>query len=388
MISLLAKVFIENYHDTENPEVRERYGILCGIVGIFFNMLLFVFKIVIGVMAHSVAITADAFNNLGDIGSSLISILGFKLSLKKPDADHPFGHGRFEYISGLIISFLIVIAGLEILRNAIESIFRNVRLETSNFLFIVLGASVAVKIYMFFYNHFTSKKVSSPTLEAVAKDSISDVISTSLVIISTVLSPIVSFPIDCIVGILVSIFIIYSGVVSAIETINPLLGQPPSKEFVDGVKDEALKHKPIVGVHDIIVHDYGAGRRMISLHAEIPSDENFVNAHDAIDNTEIALSEKFSCAVTIHMDPVDVRNPEVNELRALVQQEIATISKGITIHDFRVVPGHTHKNLVFDVVNPYTSIISDEKLRETLISRMSVLRPECNCIITIDHPYV
>lgn len=388
MISLLAKVFIENSHDTENPEVRERYGILCGIVGIFFNLLLFVSKLVIGLVAHSVAVTADAFNNLGDIGSSLISILGFKLSLKKPDADHPFGHGRFEYISGLIISFLIIIAGLEILRNSIKSIFNNVKVETNDLLFIILGVSVAVKIYMFIYNHLTAKKVSSPTLEAVAKDSLSDVVSTLLVIGSAVLSPIVPFPVDGIVGIIVSSFIIYGGVGSAIDTINPLLGQPPSKEFVEAVKEEALKHEPIIGIHDIIVHDYGAGRRMISLHAEVPSDENFVKAHDVIDNTEVALSKKFSCGVTIHMDPVDTHNKEVNELRSLVQQEVATISKGITIHDFRLVPGQTHKNLVFDVVNPYTSIISDEKLRETLLARMKALRPECNCVITIDHPYV
>lgn len=390
MISLLAKFFIENSDDVADPVVREKYGILCGFVGIFFNILLFVFKFVSGLVIHSVAVTADAFNNLSDVGSSLISILGFKLSLKKPDASHPFGHGRAEYVAGMIISFLIIIAGLEILRSSVRALFSGVVVERDTMVYIMLGVSIAVKLYMFAYNHFTGKKVGSPTLEANAKDSLSDVVSTLLVIVSIVVSRFASLPIsiDGIAGIIVSAFIVYSGVTSAIDTINPLLGQPPSKEFVEAIKAETLSHAPIIGVHDIIVHDYGAGRKMISLHAEVPSEENFVKAHDAIDNTEVALSNKFGCGVTIHIDPTDTKNPEVTELLKLVQQEVATISKGITIHDFRVVPGHTHKNLVFDVVNPYTSIISDEKLRTTLISRVKVLRPECNCVITIDHPFV
>lgn len=390
MISILAKFFIENSDDTKNPVVREKYGILCGFVGIFFNILLFVLKFVGGLVIHSVAVTADAFNNLGDVGSSLISILGFKLSLKKPDADHPFGHGRVEYISGMIISFLIIIAGIEIFRNAVKAFFDVASIDRSPGVFVMIAISIAVKLYMFLYNHFTGKKVGSPTLEATARDSLADVASTLLVLVSVVVSYSTNLPfsLDSVAGIIVSLFIIYSGVTSAIDTINPLLGQPPSKEFVDEVKAEALRHAPIMGVHDIIVHDYGAGRKMITMHAEIPCDEDIVNAHDVIDNTEVDLAKKFGCIVTIHMDPIDTKNPEVNELRQLVQQEVATISKGITIHDFRLVPGVTHKNIVFDVVNPYTSIISDDKLRSTLISRIKVLRPECNCVITIDHPFV
>lgn len=388
MISLLAKLFIKNSNNTDNAEVRERYGILCGAVGIFFNMLLFVLKFVAGIISRSIAITADAFNNLGDAGSSLISILGFKLSLKKPDAGHPFGHGRFEYISGLLISFLIVIAGIEILRNSIKEIFMKTEIESSVMLFVVLAVSVIVKIYMFFYNHLTAKKLNSPTLEAVARDSLSDVATTLLVALSLVLSRFTDLPLDAFAGIIVSLFIIYSGITSAIDTINPLLGQPPSKQFVEDIKTEVLSYEPIIGIHDILVHDYGAGRRIISLHAEVPSEENFVRAHDVIDNVEMALAKKFGCIATIHIDPIDIDNPEVEEIRSLVERELSTINKGITIHDLRVVPGVTHKNIVFDVVNPYTSILSDEKLRTTLITRMKVLRPECNCVITIDHPFV
>lgn len=390
MIKLLARLFIKNPGDTGNPEVREKYGILCGGFGIFLNMLLFAFKLTAGLVAKSVAVTADAFNNLSDAGSSIITILGFRLSSKKPDSMHPFGHGRLEYVSGLIVSFLIILAGVELLKSSADAVIHPAPVETGLLPVIVLVAAILVKFYMYMYNHGIAKKISSAAMEATARDSLSDTISTFVVLASMLVSHFVntSLPLDGIAGIVVAVFIVISGISAAKDTIDPLLGQPPSPEFVRQIEEETMKHSPIHGIHDLIVHDYGPGRVMISLHAEVPGDVNIFELHDVIDNTECDIAKRFGCHVTIHMDPIDLKNDDVLKFRELVAAEASSIDPGITVHDLRIVPGPTHTNVIFDAVKPHSCLLTDEELCAEISKRMKNVRPECCCVINIDQPFV
>jgi cation diffusion facilitator family transporter len=388
MIKLLAELFIKDPDNTADPAVREKYGVLCGGVGILFNVILFAFKFGAGIIAKSVAVTADAFNNLSDAGSSVITVLGFRLASKKPDADHPFGHGRIEYIAGLIVSFLIVLAGVELCKSSVRAVISPEPVERELLPVVILAVSILVKLYMYFYNHATAQKISSPTMEAVARDSLSDTVSTFVVLVSVFISPYTKLPLDGIAGIIVSAFIVYSGIISAKETINPLLGLPPTKEFTRAIEKEVLLHKPISGIHDLVVHNYGPGRLMISLHAEVPGSGNVFELHDAIDNAETDLEKKFNCQVTIHLDPIDSGNPEVAELNQFISGVAEKIDKDITIHDLRIVPGKTHTNVIFDAVNPNSSVLSDDDLKKILSERIYAVRPECNCVINIDRSFV
>lgn len=396
MIKLLARLFIKNPDDTANPAVREKYGVICGGFGIFLNLLLAGFKLAAGVLAKSVAVTADAVNNLSDAGSSIITILGFKLASKKPDSTHPFGHGRLEYVAGLVVSFLIMLAGAELLRDSVKAVipvdgkFVFDRVNGGLLPVIVLSISIVVKFYMYVYNHVTAKKIASAAMEATAKDSLSDTISTFVVLASLIVSHFVktNLPLDGIAGIVVACFILYSGISAAKETLDPLLGVPPSHEFVKAVEEEVMRHKPIAGIHDFIVHDYGPGRLMLTLHAEVPGSVNIFELHDVIDNTESDLAKKFNCHVTIHMDPVDSDNPEVADLRKLVAEEAARIDGGITVHDLRIVPGPTHTNVIFDAVNPHSCALGDDELKRILGERVHSLRPNCYCVINVDHAFV
>ena len=300
MIKLLAKIFIKNPEDYQNEEVRSKYGILCGGFGIFLNAILFALKFIFGTLAASVAMVADAFNNLSDAASSVVQILGFKLSSKKPDPDHPFGHGRIEYISGLVVSFLILYMGTVLLKDSVLSIIHPEAMNISILSVVVMGFSILVKLYMYLYNHLTAKKISSVAMEVVAKDSLNDVISTSVVIAALIGSRFTNLPLDGIGGVVVGIFIIKTGLEAAKDTIAPLLGSAPSVELVSQIEEELMKHKPIVGMHDLIIHDYGPGRMMISLHAEVPGNLNIFSLHDVIDIAENDISKRFNCHVVIH----------------------------------------------------------------------------------------
>jgi cation diffusion facilitator family transporter len=390
MIKLLVKLFIHNPDDTDNPAVREKYGVICGTSGIFLNILLFVFKLLAGIFSKSVAVIADAFNNLSDAGSSIITILGFKLSFKKPDSGHPFGHGRFEYISGLIVSFLIVIAGVELFKSSVKAVIHPEPVEKGLLTVIVLAASILTKFYMYIYNHGVSKKIKSAAMDAIARDSLSDTVSTFVVLVSILLSNFVStsLPLDGIAGIVVAAFIVMSGLTAAKETIDPLLGVPPTPEFVKEIENEALKHKPVHGIHDLVVHDYGPGRMMISLHAEVPGDMNIFYLHDVIDNAEADIAKRFNCAVTIHMDPIDLKNVEVKKMWEFVSAEVLLLDPGITVHDMRIVPGPTHTNVIFDIVKPHSCTKSDEELRNVLSESIRKIHPEYSCIINVDYPFV
>jgi cation diffusion facilitator family transporter len=394
MFALLEKIFIKNHKsDTSdknqiNSETRQLYGIVSGALGIFLNIMLFTGKLVAGFISKSVAITADAFNNLSDAGSSLITLLGFKLAAKKPDAEHPFGHGRIEYISGLIVAMLIILMGFELGHTSINSIKNPKPVESSLLVIFILCIAIVVKIYMYLYNHNIAKKINSAAIEATAKDSLGDTLSTLLVLASIAASNITSFPVDGWAGLIVAIIILKAGYDAAKDTIEPLLGEAPKKEFVKEIEKSVTKYKYVVGVHDIIVHDYGPGRLMISLHAEVPGDHDIFVLHDMIDNIEKDLAQKFNSAVVIHMDPVETNNKKLNTLKELVKKEVEKIDNTITIHDFRMVPGTTHTNLIFDAIKPRSLKMSNENLQKTIVNCIQTTHPEYCCVVTIDQEYV
>ncbi|MBO4859475.1 MAG: cation transporter [Treponema sp.] len=388
MIRLLAKLFIKNNKDYKNQTVREKYGILCGGFGIFLNVILFALKFIFGTIAASVAMVADAFNNLSDAASSIVQILGFKLASKKPDSQHPFGHGRLEYVSGLAISFFILLMGFELIKSSITKLINPEPQNYNLFSILVMGFAILIKFYMYLYNHQIAKKIDSVTMEATAKDSFSDMISTSVVIVSIIISRITSFPVDGIAGIIVGAFILKTGYEAAKDTIGPLLGNPPSKELVDEIEKELLKYKPIIGMHDLIVHDYGPGRMMISLHAEVPGDMNIFDLHDVIDVAEVMISRKFNCSVVIHMDPIDTNNTRLEELKKILAEELPKIDKNLRFHDVRMVPGPTHTNLIFDVVKPFECALDNEQLIAEINEAVQQRDKSVFCAVTVDAPYV
>ena len=387
MIKLLAKIFIKDSQNTADSKVRVAYGYLCGAVGIALNILLFAGKIIAGTISGSVAVTADAFNNLSDAGSSIISLIGFRLASQKPDPHHPFGHGRFEYIASLIISIIIVLMGFELGKSSFEKIVAPQAVEYSAVTFAVLGASVLVKLYMFFYNNSVGKKIDSATMRATAMDSISDAVSTGAVLISAVIAMITNLALDGWMGLVVAAFIMVTGFKSAKETIDSLLGTPPSPEFVKQIEDMALQYDDIIGVHDMIVHNYGPGRTFVSLHAEVPSDGDIVAIHDTVDNAEREIAKELGCLVTIHMDPVDVHDEHTAQLRENVSEIIKQINPDITFHDFRVVSGPTHTNLIFDIVSPMDCGLSDQELADTIADKIHQCNESYFAVINVDKDF-
>ena len=387
MIKLLAKIFIKDSQNTADSKVRVAYGYLCGAVGIALNILLFAGKIIAGTISGSVAVTADAFNNLSDAGSSIISLIGFRLASQKPDPHHPFGHGRFEYIASLIISIIIVLMGFELGKSSFEKIVAPQAVEYSAVTFAVLGVSVLVKLYMFFYNNSVGKKIDSATMRATAMDSISDAVSTGAVLISAVIAMITNLALDGWMGLVVAAFIMVTGFKSAKETIDSLLGTPPSPEFVKQIEDMALQYDDIIGVHDMIVHNYGPGRTFVSLHAEVPSDGDIVAIHDTVDNAEREIAKELGCLVTIHMDPVDVHDEHTAQLRENVSEIIKQINPDITFHDFRVVSGPTHTNLIFDIVSPMDCGLSDQELADTIADKIHKCNESYFAVINVDKDF-
>lgn len=387
MISLLACLFIKNRMDYSDAAVRQQYGVLCGGFGVFLNLVLFAAKFIFGTLCASVSMVADAFNNLSDAASSIVQILGFKLASKKPDPEHPFGHGRIEYIAGLIVSFLICYMGIELIKSSVEAIRNPKPLEANIFSIIVLVFAVLIKFYMYIYNHGIGKKINSVSMEATAKDSLSDTISTFVVIVSIVAGRFTSLPVDGIAGVIVGIFIIKTGLESVHDTIEPLLGAAPSKEFVDQIEKEMLNFEPIIGVHDLVVHDYGPGRVMISIHAEVPGEKDIFELHDVIDQAEDAISEKLNCDVVIHMDPVDSNNERLAELKVCAKNVCHEIAEGLSVHDVRMVPGITHTNLVFDVVKPFECKLSDLELTALINKKIKEANADVNCVIKVDQPF-
>lgn len=386
MISLLAKWLIKPENGNETS-VRKAYGVLCGAVGIVLNVLLFALKFFAGLLSGSIAITADAFNNLSDAGSSFVTLLGFQLAGQKPDSDHPFGHGRIEYLSGLVVSMLILLMGFELAKSSVSKILHPEPVESGAVVIVILCASILVKLYMSFYNRRIGRKINSSAMLATAADSLSDTVSTAAVLAATLIGRFTSLQIDGWAGIAVAVFIFISGLKAAKETIDPLLGTPPTPEFVADIRDIVMKHSGIEGIHDLIVHDYGPGRCMISLHAEVSSAGNVVDLHDQIDHIEKELQETLGCHAVIHMDPLAVDDSLTAETRQKVAALIHCIDEAINIHDFRMVIGPTHTNVIFDAVVPFGFRLSDEEVEEKIKTIVRTLDGNYFAVVSVERSY-
>lgn len=388
MISLLSKIFIKN-GDPTSPQARSAYGVLCGIVGIVLNFILFAVKLLAGTLSGSVAITADACNNLSDAGSSVVTLLGFKLASQKPDKDHPFGHGRFEYISGLIVAFLIIYMGFGLAQSSFEKILHPEKIDAGVLSIAILVLSVIVKLYMFVYNRSIGKKINSSAMCAAASDSLSDMTATTVIIISMLIARFTGFNIDGWCGFAVSVFIVIAGIKAAKETISPLLGEPPSDEFVEEIRSRVMSYPEVLGIHDLIVHDYGPGRVMVSLHAEVSEDADLLATHDVIDNIEKNLSEHLECSAVIHMDPIASHDGETLTMKEnLVDFLSGEFDGKLTLHDFRMVKGTTHTNVIFDVVVPFDVSVTDDEVKSKINGYLSTLEKQYFAVITIDRSYI
>lgn len=388
MISILSKIFIKDSSDFTSPAIRRAYGTLCSIVGIFLNILMFAGKFIAGNIANSVSITADAFNNLSDAGSSIITLFGFRLAGKKPDPDHPFGHGRMEYLSGLAVSVLILVMGFELMKSSITKLIHPEPVEASLLAGGIMVAAILIKLYMAFYNKTIGKKIDSAAMAAVAADSLSDTISTVVVLVSMILSKFIDFPIDAVAGIFVALLILKTGLESVRDTVAPLLGQAPDPEFVKQIEAITMESPYIVGIHDLIVHDYGPGRVFISLHAEVPGNEDVFVLHDEIDNAEFRLKDRLGCEVTIHLDPIDVDNEHVAQMKEEVAKILKEYDEVLTFHDFRMVPGDTHTNLIFDVVVPAKYAKSNGTVNTELRELVHKKCKDCFAVINVEQSYV
>ena len=388
MITFLASLFIKDRRNYDSPAVRQAYGVLSGAVGIGLNILLFLGKWIAGTLSGSIAITADAFNNLSDAGSSIITLIGFRLSGQAPDPEHPFGHGRMEYISGLLVSVAILVMGFELIRSSFGKLRDPELIESSALVLGILLASILVKVYMFYYNRSLSKKLDSAAMKATSVDSLSDTVATTLVLIATVISKYTGLILDGWFGILVGIFIVYTGGSTMKETIDLLIGQPPKKEFIDEIREIVLGHSLVYGVHDLIVHDYGPGRRMISLHAEVAVDGDIQDIHEQIDHIEHELQEKLNCSATIHMDPIVTDDKEVLEMKAKVEAMVQSLDEAFSMHDFRMVKGTTRTNLIFDVEVPRKTSLTDNEIMNRLKEQVHGLPgSKYFAVIQIDHEY-
>lgn len=369
MVRKIAMAFVPK--DGTEVEKRSIYGMVCGFVGIFFNIILFVGKLLAGIITSSISITADALNNLSDAGSSIVTLAGFKLAAQKPDSKHPYGHGRIEYLAGLAVAAVILIMGFELFRDSIGKVLHPQDTEFSYVVIFILLASILVKCYMAYYNYSIGKEIDSAAVRAAAMDSMSDCIATGAVLVTTVLNHLYGWQLDGYCGILVSLFIMYSGIQAARDSVDPLLGIEPDEEFLQQIEDISLSFdENIVGIHDLMVHDYGPGRKIISLHAEVPADSNMIQIHDVIDNLEKKLSKDLGCMATIHMDPVAVNDPEVKELKHQVADLVQEVLDAITIHDFRVVKGDTHTNLIFDMVVPFSCKCTDREMADMVADKI------------------
>lgn len=388
MITFLASLFIKDRRNYDSPAVRQAYGVLSGAVGIGLNILLFLGKWIAGTLSGSIAITADAFNNLSDAGSSIITLIGFRLSGQAPDPEHPFGHGRMEYISGLLVSVAILVMGFELIWSSFGKLRDPELIESSALVLGILLASILVKVYMFYYNRSLSKKLDSAAMKATSVDSLSDTVATTLVLIATVISKYTGLILDGWFGILVGIFIVYTGGSTLKETIDLLIGQPPKKEFIDEIREIVLGHSLVYGVHDLIVHDYGPGRRMISLHAEVAVDGDIQDIHEQIDHIEHELQEKLNCSATIHMDPIVTDDKEVLEMKEKVEEMVQSLDENFSMHDFRMAKGPTRTNLIFDVEVPRKTSLTDNEIMNRLKEQVHGLPgSKYFAVIQIDHEY-
>lgn len=388
MSEFLIRLFVRDYQDVKRFDVRKRYGMLGGVTGVICNVLLFAVKLAVGLVTSSVAVMADAFNNLSDVGSSVVTIAGFKLASKAPDKKHPFGYGRIEYIAGLIISLIIIMLGVEFIRTSVDRILHPEPVVYSTWSLIVLVISVLVKLWMAVFSRTLAKAIESPAISAASFDSISDVCATSAVIVSLVFSSVTAFPVDGIIGIVVALFIIFSGISIARDTLSPLLGQTPDPEMVKEIENRVLSYEDITGVHDLIIHNYGPGRCIASIHAEVPADHDFIGAHEHIDLAEREISEQMNIMLVIHLDPIAVNDQRVDKIHAVALSVLHDIDPCLTLHDFRLVDGENRINVIFDVVVPHGYRLSNDALRLLIDRGLKSHDARLFSVINIDNSFV
>ena len=386
MIEFLIRRFVPDWQQVQRTDVRERYGTLAAAVGILSNIFLCIIKGLIGLFSGSIAVTADAVNNLSDAGSSVITLLAFKIAGKPADEEHPYGHARMEYISGMAVSFIIILLGLELMGSSFEKILHPEEVGVSTLTYLVLIVSIAVKLWQGMFNRSLGKRISSEALQATAADSLNDVFSTGAVLLSTLVYQFTAIPIDGWVGMLVAIFITVSGVKLIMETGSPLLGQAPDPQMVQELEEKITAYDGVIGIHDLQVHNYGPGRVFATVHAEVPANRDILVSHDIIDNIEREVGHEMNLNLVIHMDPVVTDDERLNQLHAQVQQIVAGIDSNLSMHDFRAVFGPTHTNLVFDVVVPPGFSLSDSELSRRIEQQVQTLGSYF-CVITVDHNY-
>lgn len=384
LITLLSRLFIPDHEKTDLPEVRRQYGVLSGTVGIFLNLLLFAGKLAAGILVQSVSIMADAFNNLSDAASSVITLIGFKLAGRRPDRDHPFGHGRIEYIAGLLVSISIVLVGAELAKSSFARIITPVENTFSVTAAAILAASIAVKLYMFLYNRDLSVRIDSVALRSAAMDSLSDCAATSVVLLCQILSGTLGLHLDGWCGLAVSLFILYTGIRSGIDTTSPLLGQAPDPVLTAEIEEMVLHTEGILDMHDLMIHDYGPGHLIVSLHAEVPSDFTLVHAHEVIDRLETRLDREFGVMSVIHMDPVDSRDHEAHLLRSRVLRKLRSMHPEAGLHDFRILRGEDTPAVSFDAQFPFSYMETDEAIILKLTEYISRELPGYQTIIRVD----
>ncbi len=387
MTSLLIKLFIKDSENIKDPRVRCMYGKLSGMVGIVVNLLLCSAKFFIGFISGSITITADAVNNLSDAGSSIVTLFGFKLSEKPADSKHPYGHGRIEYISGLIVSFLVLLMGFELIKTSVGKIREPQPVQYSTVALAVLIVSILGKLWLAYFNSKLGKKINSTATQAVVADSLSDTAATSVALVSLIVAKFSTVCVDGYFGLAVALFIVYSGINLIRETIAPLLGMPPEKEFYDEIKDFIMSYDGVVGVHDLIIHDYGPSRLFASAHAEVPANIDVLVSHDTIDLIERDIANKYGMLISIHLDPVVVDDEKINKLKEITQNAVVSVDETFTMHDFRVVDGTTHTNLIFDVVVQHGCKLEREEIIDTISDKLSKIDERFFCVITIDYAF-
>ncbi|MBO4912501.1 MAG: cation transporter [Butyrivibrio sp.] len=385
MICFLAKFFIKDYSQVKNPKVRQQYGVLSGVVGIALNCILFVSKLAAGFITGAISIMADAFNNLSDVGSSVVTLVGFKLSGNEADEEHPFGHGRIEYVAGLIVALLIILMGVELVRTSFGRIFNPEEISFDPVVACILVFAIFVKLLMYFGNKEAAKAIDSAALNNTALDSISDVFTTSVVLVCTIITYKTGVSLDGFVGIVVGALIIKTGIEAARDTINPLLGEPPSKELVKEIEETVMSHENILGVHDLVIHNYGPTGLFMSLHAEVDAGMDLITVHDFIDDIESELRAKYSCEAVIHMDPVVIGDKDTEMLKRKVRYIVKALDPELLFHDFRLKHSKDkERRVAFDLSVPYKYKMKDDEIIGYLDEQIKRIEPDINCDITID----
>ena len=387
MTGFLVRLFVKDYEKTDDVKVRERYGLLSSIVGVICNILLFAVKYLMGTLAHSISVISDAFNNLSDCASCVVTLFGYKLAAKPADKDHPFGHGRMEYLTSLLIAVVIIVVGIELLEDSVVKIITPEKIKFSWIVLVSLVLSVGVKLWMAIFNTKLGKKVNSSVMIATAKDSKSDVLATSAVIVALVAAPFTSLPVDGIMGIIVSCFILKSGYDIVKETVDELLGKPADKQVIESIQNLIMSYDKIIETHDMIIHNYGPGNMIGSCHVEVRSDENFLQIHEIVDQIERRIYNELGILMTIHMDPIETDNEQVNYCKNMVRTIIKGLDERLHIHDFRLVPGEKHINVLFDIVVPYDCSYTDEQIKTVIDDKLKNEDVDYFTVITFDREF-